>query len=379
MKKFEFKMDYDRQVLSLYVEDNIQYSWPYYTPVFTVETVCRFMGVYGATPKARNKAFTEQYNITPSKFAALCKAVHYKYYISPVKEWVEKYGFTAHKKYPDARKVVAILKVKDKLEQAKKDGIENIAPLIIKTGNSPHEMKKQLGKGLWKKLAHNSASRNKLIVQRTRHGSTIEALQSMSSTALKLDVRDEILALRDIPWKNVVGGKGKVRVIARYISDYYRMQGQMGLPVSRDLKWSTTKSLHDESVRLYNERNRLAYIKDFNIPSDVLREFSCDGVIFSLLTSGQQVVDEGREMHHCVGSYAKSVANGGYLVYKVEGDERATLGITISYEGGKAAYMYQQCYKKCNEQVSAKTKAAALSLVAALNKEGKGVKSLVED
>ncbi len=374
MKKFEFKMDYDRQVLSLYVEDNIQYSWPYYVSTFKVESVCKLMGVYGATPKTRNKAFTEQYNITPSKFAALCKAVHYKYYIAPVKEWVEKYGFTAYKKYPDARKVIAILKVKDKLEQAKKDGIENIAPLIIKTGNSPHEMKNQFGKGLWKKLSHNSASRNRLIVQRTRYGSTMETLQAMSSTALKLDVKDEILALRDIPWKNVVGGKRGVKRIAMYISDYYRMQEQMGLPVSRDLKWSTAKTLHDESVRLYNERKRLSSIRDFNIPPTILREFKCDEIIFSLLTSGQQVIGEGREMYHCVGSYTRSVANGGYLVYKVEGGERATLGITISYEGGKAAYMYQQCYKKCNEQVSAKTKAAALSLVAALNKEEKVVK-----
>lgn len=376
MKKFEFKMDYDKQVLSLYVEDHIQCSWPYYSPVFTVGTVCRLLGVYGATPKARNKAFTEQYNITPSKFATLCKAVHYKYYISPVKEWVDKYGFTAYKKYPDAQKVVAILKVKDKLEQAKKDGIENIAPFIIKTGKSPHEMKKQLGKGLWKKLAHNSASRNKLIVQRTRYGSTIEALQSKSSTALKLDVRDEMLALRDIPWKDVVGGKINVKRIAIYISDYYRMQNQMGLPVSRELKWSTAGSLHNEAVRLYDERRRLSYIQDFNIPPTILREFKRDEIIFSLLTSGQQVIDEGREMHHCVGSYAQSVANGGYLVYKVEGGERATLGITISYESGKVVYMYQQCYKRCNEQVSAKTKAAALSLVAALNKEGKVIKSI---
>lgn len=374
MKKFEFKMDYDRQALSLYVEDNVQYTWPYYTPVFTVKTVCGLMGIRGSSPKTRNKAFTEQYNITPRKFAALCKAVHYKYYISPVKEWVGKYGFTAYKKYPDAQKVVAILRVKDKLEQAKKDGIENIAPLIIKTGNSPHEMKKQLGKGLWKKLAHNSASRNKLIVQRTRYGSTIEALQSMSSTALKLYVSDEMLALRDIPWKDVVGGKIDVKRIAIYINDYYQMQNQMGLPVSRELKWSTARSLHDESVRLYNERKRLSSIRDFNIPPTILREFKRDEIIFSLLTSGQQVIDEGREMYHCVGSYTRSVANGGYLVYKVEGEERATLGITISYEGGKADYMYQQCYKKCNEQVSAKTKAAALSLIAALNKEGKVVK-----
>jgi len=375
MKKFEFKMDYDKQVLSLYVEDNIQYSWPYYTPVFTVETVCRFMGIQGSIPKTRNKAFTEQYNITPSKFAALCKAVHYKYYISPVKEWVGKYGFTAYKKYPDAQKVVAILKVKDKLEQAKKDGIENIAPFIIKTGKSPHEMKKQLGKGLWKKLTHNSASRNKLIVQRTRYGSTIEALQSMSSTALKLNVKDEILALRDIPWKQLVGGKTKVKTIAMYINDYYRMQGQSGLPVSRELKWSTAKELHDTAIRAYNERRQLTYIQDFSIPAMVPREAKLDGYTLTLLTSGLQVVDEGREMHHCVGSYARDIAEGRYLVYKVEGEERATLGISISHESGAPAYQYQQCYKKCNESVSGKTKAAALTLIAAINKEGRVIKA----
>lgn len=376
MKKFEFKMDYDSQTLSLYVEDQLQYSWRQYSHSFSVSTVCAIMGVCGGTPKNKYKAFTEKFNITPSKFAALCKATHYKYYVAPVKEWVSKYGFTSFKKYPDEKKVGAILKVKEILEQAKRDRIENIAPLVIKTKKSPQEMKKDFGKGLWKKLTHNSASRNKLIAQRATGGHLISAMQERSSTALKLGVSDEFLALRDIPWSSLVGGAGKVKTIARFVGDYKRMQEQMGLPVSRTLKWSTAKELHDTAIRAYNERRQLTYIQDFNISTEVPREVKQDGYTLTLLTSGLQVVDEGREMHHCVGSYARDIAEGRYLVYKVEGEERATLGISISHESGAPAYQYQQCYKKCNESVSGKTKAAALTLIAAINKEGRVIKAV---
>ena len=58
----------------------------------------------------------------------------------------------------------------------------------------------------------------------------------------------------------------------------------------------------------------------------LLQEFK--GCKFELLASPLDLVTEGAEMHHCVGSYAEQVEAGSYAAYRVVvGPERATVGI----------------------------------------------------
>jgi hypothetical protein len=55
-------------------------------------------------------------------------------------------------------------------------------------------------------------------------------------------------------------------------------------------------------------------------------------------------------MRHCVGGYASRVAVGDYLIYRVEGDERATVGFTRALSGH---WILDQARGKFNAKVSA--------------------------
>lgn len=54
---------------------------------------------------------------------------------------------------------------REKIIQAKQDGLINILPWVLYTGKDPHELKLMLGKSLWAQIARNSLSRNKLILR----------------------------------------------------------------------------------------------------------------------------------------------------------------------------------------------------------------------
>ncbi len=51
------------------------------------------------------------------------------------------------------------------VEQAKKDGLQHLIPFVIAFEKSPKQLKKQFGKGIWKRLCMNSKTRNLLLLQ----------------------------------------------------------------------------------------------------------------------------------------------------------------------------------------------------------------------
>lgn len=341
-------------------------------------------GVYGTGQRALNQSFTKEVGITPSAFAKMMNALQYKYLILPQSEWVKKYAYNRGK--ISENKYKSVVRMKEHLEQAKKDGIENIIPFIVKYEMTPHELKKYMGKGLWKSLCKNSHYKNYLIAEkdikmRAAAGQSIP----QSTTALRYGVEDSFLAMRDIKWKDVPT-KGRawwLQCLQRNARDYFRMQDEMGIP-AEEMKWSNIDQLHNNAIRVYRERQRLSAYGEFNLPQYIPREFTEDGYVFTLLTTGQEVVDEGVEMHHCVGSYAGMVAKGQYLVYRVHKlnedgtEERATLGIADDYQfrGGLLAtvmaekkWVYNQCYGKHNSSQKQEMKNACHSLIRKINKE----------
>jgi hypothetical protein len=71
---------------------------------------------------------------------------------------------------------------------------------------------------------------------------------------------------------------------------------------------------------------------------------------------------EGKEMHHCVGSYGREVAMGTYYVYAIHHFQygRATLGMARS-GGQRPVWHLSQLRGACNQEVPAELRAAVLS------------------
>lgn len=94
-------------------------------------------------------------------------------------------------------------------------------------------------------------------------------------------------------------------------------------------------------------------------------EMTIEDVHFTLLHP-QDYDKEGKEMHHCVGSYTIDGYKGNYKVYHAEYEEKPyTLGI----EAFSGMYRFQQCYGTCNSYAPAEVREASMVLIDLLNKE----------
>ncbi len=70
------------------------------------------------------------------------------------------------------------------------------------------------------------------------------------------------------------------------------------------------------------------------------------------LTDAGQLLEEGRQQHNCVGSYAEPVASGEVFIYRVLRPERATLSIRPAASG---EWEIEQLMRGCNQPVSRAT------------------------
>lgn len=97
----------------------------------------------------------------------------------------------------------------------------------------------------------------------------------------------------------------------------------------------------------------------------VIREsLTVDGVLFSELTSSDELYEEGSVMHHCVYDYSNYCKSNVYRVFQVKSEsERATLGVTIN----KGKHELHQIHSYCNEEVSSLLLRSAEKFVNQLN------------
>lgn len=79
-------------------------------------------------------------------------------------------------------------------------------------------------------------------------------------------------------------------------------------------------------------------------------DINMNGVVFTELTSGQDLFDEGEAMHHCVYTYTSRCHANKYRVFRVESEsERATAGLLVKPD----AFQLDQLFTYCNGTVSA--------------------------
>lgn len=261
----------------------------------------------------------------------------------------------------DAEKVKAFHKHKLIIAQAIADGIEHVTPIIMAFGKDPQELKKQLGKGVWKSICKNSFSRNKLLAD---WAEAIPHTYKLSSGLLKLVTQGhrgayvnacpEYLMQIDVhlqePKKLSVT---KAREIHNLCGTYYdtrNMARHLGAPF--DVNWSvkTIQRKHDEYTKEINKKNYSTERFKHQFPERVdldgmlapplhlehyIRPLSAEACLPNvrvhytafLLDSEYAYWEEGTAMHHCVANYAPGGKTGRYAVYSVRknGERFSTL------------------------------------------------------
>lgn len=335
-----------------------------------------------------SKEFYKTHTVTPSQFCKVFNAAVFKSAIAPYKDFASLY-FQRKSNIPG--KFASVVKNHDMLVQAMKDGQKNILPIINNCSKTPQELKKELGKGLWKKLCANSFYRNKLIANTTE---VYESSIKWDSGALKgrhPHARHWAKNVCKVPYVKM---KGQYTEEVQLFLDTERMADNMGLPFNENWSKLKMKEKHDEYMNIQirdREEERKKRDEFYRLRIEKLQsvdlskvypqiEFELDGVKATILTTYDQVRQEGVVMHHCVGTYAEQAMDGAYVVVHISGDgEETTLGLCLSNhwtlevdrssaEGTLSMnairnFVFNQHYGKCNSQVVSEKHKAIVEVV----------------
>lgn len=298
------------------------------------------------------------------RFAYRYQAAHYHTWISPhiSQETANLLRMTGrHWMQYNNRLVKLAHNVLPYIQQAERDGLINIIPIIVLFCKSPQDIRAEIGKGAWKRVANNSKTRNVLMMNALINeppitlGVKLDTVLRISSGVLNLhpfpdkdlEIVDRIIPKRD---------KMSFRQTIHLITDTRSMLGDAFNP---EWSYARMKREHDDAVKAENAKRYSS--KSFAEPWS----YSADGYTATLLTSPLDIANEGRLMRHCVASYAKLAAKGSYAVFEIDGKERATLGVKRTNIGA----ITDQCYGACNAVVKPSTHVFAQKALDAYRKD----------
>lgn len=316
--------------------------------------------VNGKTYKSEFKKFTQHIGVTPTVVRKIVNGFIYEKIHKANPNWSKAFGFAT--KRSGAYSLFRCIENEPLMQQCKDDKIENIAPLVGLTGKTPAELKRALGKSLWKDLSNRSFSYNRKlsIVASKLYGhkqtdltQSISELSKLSSTALSIP---EIW--RDTNWFETFLKSNKIplshlnkkhknysdtKKLVDIARDTLRLLTEDGKAAKFNPAWSVRRMQeeHDTLVKAQIRRSELAQaekrnqaVKSVESLEDFIFKNEKGTYTFSLLRTYGEVQDEGTEMRHCVGAYAQACCDGIYLVAKVEGPScRSTVGFRRSKEG----------------------------------------------
>jgi hypothetical protein len=254
-----------------------------------------------------------------------------------------------HWRHYDSRLVATANKVLPYINEAERDGLYHLIPIILAHSASPQQIRTQIGRGAWRRVANNTVSRNRLIMhaslrcQEDERLATFLRLLDMPSGVMRAVSgrvgENEIIAARITPLKRPEEFQQTLNIV----SDTRRMM----MPDEFNPEWGLARMKREHELATkaimqmrYSDK---AFAADWSLEDD--------GFTAALLTSQASVATEGAIQHHCVASYARDCALGEYAVFRIEGRERATLGVMKG--------LVHQVYGACNAGVSDECKAFA--------------------
>lgn len=235
------------------------------------------------------------------------------------------------------------------VNEAERDSLYHLIPAILHFSASPQEIRAKIGRGAWRRVATNSLTRNLLIMRAASRGH-------------RKDKDDAFIRLLDIPsgvLPTIMSGADEDETVAARITPRRRRPEflqtlhivrdtrRMMMPAEFNPNWGLARMRreHELATKAIMQRNYSAktFAPDWR--------FEDGGFSAELLTSQLDIATEGATQHHCVASYARTAAKGDYVVFRIDGKERATAGIR-----GRRV---DQVYGACNTTVSDECKVFA--------------------
>lgn len=228
------------------------------------------------------------------------------------------------------------------VNEAERDGLHHLIPIILLHKAPPHAIRAKIGRGAWRRVANNAISRNLLIMNATlrcterRQDEAFSRLLDMPSGVMRginhAIGESEMIAARVTPRKRPI----EFHQTTHLVEDTMRML----LPGQFNPQWSYARirQEHEAATRavMQGKFSDKRFAPDWS--------FEESGYSATLLTAQIDIATEGATQHHCVASYASEAARGRCAIFRIEGKERATASVVRG--------AVQQVYGACNKPVS---------------------------
>lgn len=233
------------------------------------------------------------------------------------------------------------------VRRAEQDGLLHLIPAIIAFQESPQQIKRRIGQGAWRKVAANSVTRNLKIMNAARRRRT--GMDHDAAFVRLLDVPSGVLrGIMTCDEAEFIAARlTHRRRIPEYMETLHLVGDTMQMVGRRHFNpgWSYNRMVEEHNAAVKEQHSRHYSAKRFTDDWS----FEKDGFTATLLTSRLDIAMEGSTQHHCVGAYASLAAAGEYAVFRIEGTERATVGLSWS---APDVWRVDQVYAACNRAVS---------------------------
>lgn len=233
------------------------------------------------------------------------------------------------------------------IEQARRDQLYQLTPLIAHFRQPPNVIRSQVGKSVWRKLHHATAATNvKRMIALMKHSRQQPKLEDI------VEVKPCHLGKLDGGWHYAAAlFAAKHAPRGRWDTVYMHAQDARRMGVEINPRWSLKRleKEHDAAAREY------ALKKSDPTPFAEPWAVSIRGYDFERLISQAAITEEGLKQRHCVASYSAQAANELVFVFRVTGKARATLAFRQGLRGA-----YFELKGPCNRSVSENCRTAAL-------------------
>ena len=374
---------------------------------FAESMLLKYRGGFNQTketmhPKNIYKDFFNLFGVTASVAHRHHTSISLSIWVDPFKNLLDGIAYN-NKRKAEGYVVTRVWENEPIVREVLPDGLGNIASLVAVFGKTPAELRKFLGKSLWRKLSNNSKTRNyllcKVLLSQERYNpreSDEERLGDIKDNLLFLNTLpsgvlrvvdyfsldefkyayDKILRVRSVKVQveTLRGSReyhnnlGDLRRLIAIFKDTKRMSGMLNLPFNSEWSEKTLKNKHDVYMSIYEEGR---FSKDpFSCVEKLQGKetFTSKGVVAKLIKSAYDLNVEGRELRHCVSSYYDLVGEGRYIVYSIiSKEQRSTLGIRVTsiWKAPEIQVLYfkDQIYGACNSQVTCKDTLEVVELI----------------
>ena len=246
----------------------------------------------------------------------------------------------------------------ENINQTIKDGNSHILPFVVFTGKTAEDLKKEYGKGLWKRLCKNSHYRNKLIEE----SNAVSVMVNYPTSVIKIVNRISGCGRINAEFKKELAdwytkhfkGKwttlthGDIIDIYNCVKDTKQMAEQLGYKFKLNMDYVSLKQLHDKYAKAIRDRQYSS--EPFDWLKDIPKQLNEGDYSIVLLDNPRSIREEGDIMKHCVASYTNVVADKKYLVFSVQKDGVRTS--TVGYTRQNDMWIIHQHYGKCNKRVT---------------------------